>query len=261
MGLGFLGLLFVQLISFGAFSAPCPSGSNFQETYTFLDREEADLPIPIKLKYAEEVSSGCEGSAKRFKKIFTLLNNSGVSIDQSLKKASDFSHLSDEQTRNFIETFQKIFLKKYFDFDFKTAYSISLELSQNIKEGANVLREDFLKLVNFCLDEKGMTLPLKTCADISLRTVKLNVNSKNSIFDDWKECYTFLRKDSRLGLDQQEALKTLEQILKGGTGSCSNFKKTFDFATKEKGPRLDPAAALKIAQAVAQETKAPESHE
>lgn len=255
MGLGFLSFFLSGSLTLASVNPTCPSAENFEATYKFLSHDDSEIPLTTKINYAEKVSKGCQDSALRFKKVYLVLKGSGVAISKSLEVAVEFASQTNDQTTNFVETFQKIFLKKYYDFDFQTAFRVSLELSRDVKEGADVLREDFINLVDFCMDEKGMTLPLKTCADQSLKAVKLNINSTTPIFPDWKSCYSYLREDARLGLNQSDALTHLEEILKGGPGSCANFKKTFEFATSPQGMDLSPGPALKVSKRIAAQTK------
>lgn len=234
----------------------CPSAEIFQKSYEFLSEKTwGELPLTYRLKSSHEVTKGCVGAFSRFKKVALLLQKSGVDLRASLESALEFSKLADTQTDSFVEIFKKIFLVQYFNFDFESSFKVSLEFSKQNPKTALVMRDDFLALVSFCMQEKGLGLPIKSCAQTAIQVVRTNKNSDRSIFDDWKNCYDFLRKDARLGLAVKTALDENQEILKGGPGACENFKKTFEYATHPKGLALDPRAALDIAKTIAAETR------
>jgi hypothetical protein len=247
--------LFIGL--FGVFSrAACPSAENFKKSFEHLKQEPwTELPLAFRLKTAHSISKGCFGAFDRFRKVSLLLQKSGVDLKSTLNSAIEFSVLTDQQTESFLETFKKIFLVEYFNFDFESSFKLSLEFAKESSASTEIMRGDFLELVQFCMKDRGLGLPIKTCANHAIDIVRANRGMKVSIYRDWKSCYQFLREDKRLGLSVKNTLDELSLILKGGPGSCENFKTTFDYVTKAPGLELDPRAALDIAKSVSQNTK------
>ncbi|MFN8847727.1 MAG: hypothetical protein ACK5V3_03940 [Bdellovibrionales bacterium] len=250
----FSGLL---IIFFGVPSfATCPSAENFKKGFEYLKQEPwSDLPMTFRLQTAHSISQGCVGSFERFRQVSLLLQKSGVDLKSTLNSALEFSALSDEQTQSFLETFKKIFLVEYFNFDFDSSFKLSLEFAKEPSASTKIMRQDFLELVQFCMKDRGVGLPIKTCANHAIEVVRSNRGAKDSIFEDWKSCYLFLKNDKRLGLSVKNAIDEIAGILRGGPGSCENFKSTFNYVTQTQGLELDPRAALDIAKSVSINSK------
>lgn len=230
----------------------CESFSDFKQAYEYL-KKQADLNIPDTrmLGLSVTISKGCTGAANRFVVIYETLKKSGVSIEKSIEVALDFAHDEEVRVQNFANVFKRIFLENYFDFDFSTAFRISLELSRDLEANVDEVRTDFVNLVKFCVDNKSMDLPTKLCADYALLLVKHSkLYPKTGLYSYFTELYGFLRDHEKLGLNIKEALRVIPEVLSYGPTATKNFKETFNYSVS-KEVSLTAADSLKMAVLVA----------
>lgn len=259
----FLTVLLTFTMAFAALGARaeiihCSSGDELNKAMSFLDNEK-DLEISegFKLKLGLEISQGCNGAADRFKKVYDCLQKVGVDQPQAVRMAVVFSKLEDEQVENFIEIFRHLFLGKYFDSDFNSAYQISLELSKDLKTKTKETRQDFLRIIDLCLKDRDFQIGIPRCAKTSVEMARISSRFPKGLAKDFEDLYRFLRKT--VGLDIDSSLKLLPKILHEGPTANDNFKKSYSLATTRTtlgfSPRQRVELALKVAQSSTKEVK------
>lgn len=226
----------------------CHSHENFKAAFEYLIADkDLQLSQVKSLELALKISEGCDGAAARFIKIYQTLKKSGVAISKALEVGLSFSSLDDERAKNFMAVFQKLFLENYYDFDFPTAYHVSFELSRDLKGDIQQVREDFIRIVGFCMNNKKMGLPIRLCSNISLEIARLSpLFAPAGVANDFEQCYEFLRTNQNTGLSQAQALTLLPKILKHGPQACTNFKESFAYATKGEKLHLPARQALNL---------------
>jgi len=184
------------------------------------------------------VAKHCSGAYERFSQVFNVQKKSGVDMKKTFEVALEYSSFETERARNFYVIFQKLFLENYLDVDFGTAYRISHELSKDYKGDPAKLRDDFVKIVKYCTDEKEFSLSKGLCLDLALRLTKYTELYPNGIYDDFRKFLTYVQTDKHLGFNLKEALNLCVRVLAKGPKAPRNFKQTINFAL-DKGEKLN----------------------
>lgn len=230
-------VIFVFIISLRAFAiedarVPCESFDAFKETYEFLEQDQELYLAPrTSIQIALEVSRGCKDAGKRFKNVFNLLKKTGVDYKKSVELAMQFAILDNQRTENFIEIFQKTYLDNYFNFDFTTSFQITYELSKELKDHPQHVRNDFIKLTQFCMKAKDLTLTVAACARMVLQLIKVSNHYPSGIYKSFEEAFYFSKVELKMGLS--DSLKTTLKILENGPLGFENFKKTYEYVDKK----------------------------
>jgi hypothetical protein len=213
----------------------CNSAKEFEKAYVyFTTKEEVQLIDSQALQLAVRVSEGCDGAQERFNKVFQTLKKSGIEFNQVKELALKFSQKSDSQTDTFLEFYKKIFLENYLDLDFHTAYKVSLKFAEKSQDETTGLAKDFERIVSFCLSQKKMGLPLKTCADFAFELADFRpLWGSKSMADDLEEFYDFVLSRKDLEYNTSRFIKWTRQVMRSGPAAVENFKQAFDFARRQ----------------------------
>lgn len=226
----------------------CDSAVEFQKALDFLvKKSELSLSEPQNLEKAIQISKGCNGAADRFSSLFLMLKKSGVDIGKSFDLAMEFSQMTDSKAESFRQIFQKTFLENYLNLDFMNAYRLSLELSKDYTGDVDLLRKDFLSFVKFCTSEKEMALSFQACTELVIKMTKYTAMYKDGVFPSFEKLYKFTRQNKYFGLNIQDTLNMLGQILSYGPKAPDNFQKSVEYSL-EKGPlKLTETMAINLA--------------
>lgn len=246
-------VLTILFISFTSFAAPddsllydkltdprfCNSADEFKNSYQFLVKQsELGFTEPQAVKAALKIAKNCTGAFDRFSQVFRVLQKSGVAIGKTFEVAVEYSSFSTERARNFFVLFQRLFLENYLDVDFTTAYRVSHELSKDYKGDPVKLRDDFVKIVKYCTNEKDFSLGKKLCFDLALHLTKYTELYPTGVYDEFRKFMDYIQTHKRLGFSLKEALSLSIRVLSKGPKAPRNFKKTIDFAL-DKGENLN----------------------
>lgn len=217
----------------------CDTADEFKNTYTFLIKQN-DLRFtePQAVKGALKVAKNCTGAYERFSQVFRVLQKSGVDMKKTFDVALEYSGFDNERAKNFYVLFQKLFLENYLDLDFTTAYRISHELSKDYKGDPAKLRDDFVKIVKYCTDEKEFSLGKQLCLDLALRLTKYTELYPTGLYGEFRKFMTYIQTNKRLGFNLREALNLSVRVLSKGPKAARNFRQTIDFAL-DKGEKLN----------------------
>lgn len=218
----------------------CNSADEFKSAYKFLVKQSAlDFTEPQAVKGALQIAKNCTGAYERFSQVFRVMDKSGVDIRKTFEVALEYSSYNTERAKNFYVLFQKLFLENYLDLDFTTAYKITHELSKDYKGDPIKLRDDFVKIVNFCTNEKEFALGKNLCLELARNLTKYTELFPNGVFNDFKSFVTYVQGNKTLGFNLRETLKLSVRVMSRGPKGARNFKKTIDFA-------LDSTENLKL---------------
>jgi hypothetical protein len=196
---------------------------------------------------ADKVSKGCTGAAARFARILTMLKKIGISDRKALSMAFDFARLPDYVQTNFAEIFTKSFLTEFFDYDYTTALALAFELSKNYKGDPVQVRTDFLELVRFCKDGTKLDLPVKLCAEYTIKLARLSQYFENGVREPFYKVFATLRDKEEFSFDIKTSLDLSYNILKGGPKAIDNFFSAFSYATQKEGLGFAQDKAMKFA--------------
>lgn len=217
----------------------CDTADEFKNTYQFLIKQnDLGFTEPQAVKGALKVAKNCTGAYERFSQVFRVLQKSGVDKKKTFEVALEYSGFDNERAKNFYVLFQKLFLENYLDIDFSTAYRISHELSKDYKGDPAKLRDDFVKIVKYCTDEKEFSLGKQLCMDLALRLTKYTELYPNGLYDEFRKFMVYLQTNKHLGFNLREALNLSIRVLSKGPKASRNFRQTIDFALN-KGEKLN----------------------
>jgi hypothetical protein len=227
----------------------CERFSSFKETYEFIEvDQDLNLSPSTSMQIAMEVSKGCEGASQRFQKVFKLLKKVGVDYKKSIELALQFAYLDDSRTENFVQIFSKTYLENYFNFDFKNSFEITFNLSKELKDQPEVVRNDFIKLTQFCMKTRELALPVPVCAKMILELVASAPYYPQGIYPYFEDTFYFSKVDLKMNLT--DSLKTTLKILKQGPKAFENFKNTHNYLTQKIN--LKKKDVIKLSHAVAE---------
>ncbi len=236
----------------------CDSFKVYKDTVDYLKTQEAlAFTEPQILAAALEINSGCDGADKRFKKIFELLLKSGVNIKKSFDLALDFSKLNDQKTENFVVLFRGLFLENTFDFDFYTAYRISLELSAGYPKEWEKIKKDFKLFLEYCQKASAEDLPIRICAEWTLNILKHEPLFKDGIYQTFNNLNNFLLKKEGPQLPVRDRLKLISKIISYGPKASDNFQQALNWFSSKKGAGLKPSKAHQLALEIAKNSIKP----
>jgi hypothetical protein len=220
----------------------CNSADEFKNSYQFLVKQnELNFTEPQAVKGALQIAKHCTGAFDRFQQVFRVLQKSGVDIKKTFEVALEYSSFENDRAKNFYVLFQKLFLENFLDLDFTTAYKISHELSKDYKGEPTKLRDDFVKIVTYCTNEKDFSLGKKLCLQLAMALTKYTELFPNGVFADFKSFVAYIQDNKRLGFSLKETLNLAIRVMSKGPKAPKNFKKTIDFA-------LDKSENLNLAE-------------
>ncbi|MGE0764781.1 MAG: hypothetical protein AB7N80_16020 [Bdellovibrionales bacterium] len=230
----------------------CQSSKEFKGAFKFL-REEKDLSLRDEqvLKFAVEIAKGCDGAAARFGKVFLLLKKSGVDQIHALQTALSFASMTDAQADGFCAIFQKVFLENYLNMDFANAFKLSLTLSRDYSGDVSRLKSDFVEMVKYCLDEKGLALDYTHCTEVTVGLTKYSELFPKGVFTDFKKLYEYLRFNKRTGLNVKDSLAIILKVMARGPAAPQNFIETLKYALEKNAFEITQDQALKLALQIA----------
>ncbi len=212
----------------------CESTDAYTKTLKFLrDTKDFHFNEEANRRISEQVSKGCTGSAERFSQVLVLLKTVGLSEKKSLEVALEFVFSSPDVQKNFIEVFSKSFLAEFFDYEFPKAMKLALDLSKDYEGDPAILRADFIALVKYCKEKKGLDLPLSQCASYAVLVAKLSQYHEKGIASEFIALYEQLRYRKDLTLDVKKAMEIAPRILQSGPKAKDNFFSAYEFAMKD----------------------------
>lgn len=229
----------------------CKSADEFKKAVDYFRGEKAlDLNDKQVVKWSITIAKGCDGAVERFKKVFDVLNKSGVDLRKCVEMASEFSLLSTEQTESFAGLFKTFFLENYFDLDFMTAFNLSKKLSENPSR-APFARSDFEKLYKFCTDQDKLGLPFKNCAEYSIGLLKNYDLYPEGLYPFFEKIYLFLSTEAGAVLSVKESLQMAEEVLQYGPLAPENFKNAYQYSISKKGLNASIKQGMRISLEIA----------
>ena len=231
----------------------CQAAQEYQSAFEYLQNQKLlILPDMINVKLAFRVSEGCNGAAARFKKIVNLLIPAGVDRKKTLLLALHFARRNETQANAFVLMFKGTFLDRYWDLDFKSSLATSFQVAFNARGNPEAVATDFRQVMDYCLTQKTINQPIKTCAPYALDLAQSSYLWKDGgLSSDFKEMMDFLQTQKELDPSAVFHLKMAAQILSQGPLGVKNFKSQYTYALSPKMGLPQKAAfelALKVSQ-------------
>lgn len=237
----------------------CSTAKEFITSLEFL-RGKKDLAIPENqtLRLANQIAEGCTGAAQRFIRVYGILAHSGLASNDSIATALIFSKRSDQETDTFTTVFKMSFLEEYLDLDLRSAMKLALALSVEFSGDIAPVRDDFSKLVNFCVRKSDLNLPRPQCATFAARLTKIGTHWRGGVAEPFMELLDYTRSSKGPGLILGQALALTEEVIAAGPGAPDNFLQAYRYAISPKGLTMTQQDALAFARKMANRKLVPE---
>ena len=255
----FLFCLIIFSISSYAVASPtnekfknCHSSKEYITTFRYLEEKKAFLlKKNDMMKVADVVSKGCSGAAKRFIEVTDLLVKAEVQTSESIKIGMEFSAKNDQTLSTFVTIFKETFLKEYLDLNIVSAIDFSKKLSLLEDGDPKMIKNDFQKVVKFCLDQKSLDLSGPKCSDLASRVALSGTKFNVEMAPVFLEHFDFLTAKEGVNLSTYKALEISLKLIVGGLLSAENFKDAYRFGISKSGLDLGKEAAINYAELMA----------
>ena len=230
----------------------CHSTKEYVTSFRYLEDKKAfSLKKNDIMKVADGVSKGCSGAAKRFIEITDLLVKAEVETSEAIKIGMEFSAKNEQMTDTFITIFKETFLKEYLDLNIASAIDFSRKLSLEKDGNPKMIKNDFQKIVRFCLDQKSLDLSGPKCSDLASRVAVSGTKFNIEMAPIFLEHYDFLTAKEGINLSTYKALEISLKLIGGGPLSAENLKDAYKFATSKSGLDQGVEAAINYAELMA----------
>lgn len=235
----------------------CRAAKEFITSSEFLKKEKVFPTHSDDLRgLALKITAGCRGSAQRFKDVFRTLDRAGFPRHRTIQTALDYSKRSDSQTKAFVLSFQKAYLKKYLDMTPIDAFELAQSLSSDVTDEYSASAKDFEKMVSFCIHHRAVSLPKKYCSKQALKLARFSGRYKELLFADFKDLYFWFMKNLGGANDEEvSAPQSIEWALKvvaNGPQAKENFINTFNYFRGSSNFPLLPMDQVRFALQVSQ---------
>ena len=223
----------------------CQSSKEYITLFRYLESQKSFvLKKDEMMKIADVASKGCNDSAKRFIEVNDLLMKAGVETSEALKISLMFTNKSYHVTETFITIFKETFLKEYLDLDLKDAINFSLKLSIDSLGDPEMIKNDFQKIVKFCIDHKNLDLSGPKCSDLAAKVAAVGVKFNLELASVFLEHFDFLTDKTGVDLSTYKALEVSLKLIESGPLSFTNFKDAYKFALSKSGLDLNKHEAI-----------------
>lgn len=234
--------------------ASCSTAREFITALEYLRSHtaEAGLTEAQARSLAREVASGCAGAASRFARVMDLLLDAGLGGADSAREGALFARRTEMETAAFVSIFQHAYLEEYLDLDLDASLKLASSLTVNFDSDILGAREDFERLVEFCVQTKELDLPRPECGRFALRIAKLGQPWSGGISGPFLTIFKFATAPDGVAIPTGRALQLAEQLVHQGPSSAENFTLGYKYAVSPKGLNLTPGDALKFATGLAE---------
>jgi hypothetical protein len=245
-----LGFFCSLLLAAPGAQAACDAYREYVTAYNYLlDKKAIAFTKDQASRTAMGVAKGCDGSAARFIRVFDLLINARLTLQDAASVALETAQNGDDSAENFVEVFKAAYLEKYLDLSLQQA----LDLARSLSGNGPWIRQDYAKLVQFCLSPKGLALPKPDCATLARDLTLLGeAEQTRSVSERFVELLEFLRshKDGPQ-LTTHDALTITKELMAISPEAGRNFIPGYKFARDKKELGLDRAKAVGFARQLA----------
>ena len=215
--------------------------------------KEFTRPEPELIKIAEGIAAGCTNAGRRFVQVAQTLLRAGLGGKDALKFAQELALKSEGEARAFVGIFRLAFLDDGLDMDLASSVQIARELSVEFKGESSWAYDDFRKIVEFCLKDRGLDLPRVACGRLASRIAKRAEVANGGISSDFMKVFKFVVDPKNgPGITTSQALETAEEIALIGPDAVENLISAYRYAIRAKGLGLPVEEAFAFARKMAQ---------
>ena len=234
----------------------CRSAREYVTTLEFLrtNQEKFGLEEQRAQKIAMNVAGGCTGAAKQFINVLNVLSRAEIGTREAMQLSLDLSSQPGLHAEVFLAVFKRAYLKKYLDLDLATSVKIAKLLTLEFKGNVKNAGRDFEEIVEFCLDEKKLGLPIVQCAETSAVVASKGEYWKDGVASAFIRAYEFLRSGKGVGMSVGEALLTAAGVVENGPYSVENFVVAYKYGASEQGLAMTAQDSLDFARGLVAKT-------
>ncbi len=233
----------------------CSSAKEFITTFEYLrGHKELGLSSQEMFNVATAVSKGCTGAAARFVKVFEVLTKSDAGTRDAMKIAIQLASKPQAYCDTFVKVFSRSYLSEYLDLDYFTSLKLANALATDYKGDPNIAAKDFVKLVDFCVNDKEVGLAKPECGLIAGRIVKHAENFHALVAGEYIKVYHFLTSESGPSAPIITALKISENVVSQGPEAGDNFITAYNYAIDRSGLNFTAGQSITFAENIAKNT-------
>lgn len=231
----------------------CTTAREFITSLEFMrDKKQFILAEAEAQKMALEVSAGCNDAASRFIKITMLLMESGMAWKPALETGLLFAKRTNEETHNFISIFSKAYAEEGLDLDLNASFKLAHSLSDQYQGNHPQAKEDFDRMLIFCMKTTELGLPKPQCGDYAARLARIGERWNGGISKPFLTAFDYLRSEKGPALITADALKVAEKLTENGPGASENFIQAYRYAISAKGLNASRQDAIHFATKLAE---------
>ncbi len=232
----------------------CTSAVEYVATLEYLRGGSKEYKVPEEeaRKIAMDVSAGCSGAALRFIKVVQVLSKAELGARDAVRVATELSTKTDRETETFIAVFKRAYSEDSLDLDLFSSMKIARALSTEFEGDVLAVREDFEKIVDFCVNEKKLDLPPPVCAEMASRIARRGQAWSGGVSSGFLKIYEFARSHADgPKISTGAALRLAEELTADGPGAADNFIQGYRYASGAKGLGLPIEQAMIFAEKMA----------
>jgi hypothetical protein len=217
-------------------AADCTFTREYITTLEYLRKQKMfSIPEPAARKIAQTVSKGCTGAAQRFIKVTSVLRHAELLAKDSIQIGTDFSSRTDIEADSFVAVFLKAYLADFLDLDVHASIQMAKSLSSEFRGDILTVRNDFEKLVEFCVSTKNLALPKPQCGQFAVRIAQKGEKITGGISSSYIQGFRFLTSEAGPNLTTAQALILAEKLIGNSQNSVENFIQAFKYGISSDG--------------------------
>jgi hypothetical protein len=226
----------------------CTTAREYITTLEYLrDRKEMAMPEADARKVALEASQGCTGAALRLIRVTTTLSQSGMGAKDAIRRGLEFAKRTDQETETFLTVFNRAYAQDAMDLDLRASVRMADELTRDFEADTVAVRDDFIRLLDFCSGSEKLGLPKPQCGAFAARLAKQGQKWSGGISAPYIQAFEFAVSNKGPALTTARAIEIANQLTAAGPGSAENFVDAYKYAVSKKGLGLADNAALGFA--------------
>ena len=234
----------------------CDSHREFVTTLEYMRKQDFyEMGEQHSRQIAKQVAKGCTGAAGRYVRVYELLKKVEAGARTTISPAVELSQKSDSHVTTFMDVFRNAYGEKALDLDMNNSLKIARSLSVDYSGKPEKAKQDYDKLVKFCLDDKKVGGSIPLCAELALEVAKSGENFKAPVADAFIETYEYLRNTKDLNLQISGALDIDKNVVSIHPEASNNYVASLKYSLSKSGLSMPVKSSLSFAFEMAQGTR------
>lgn len=234
--------------------ASCATAREYITALEFL-RADGELKTPEEQarQIARQVASGCTGAAARLIRVAQLLSRAGMFANDAMKIGVEFAGRTDREAETFTAVFKRAFVAESLDLDLPASVKLARALSTEFEGDVLAVRDDFERVVDFCVHQEKLALPKPRCAQLGAEVARAGQAWSGGVAQPFLKLLEFSTLDTqgpKLATDQ--GLKLALDLTRNGPEAADTFSIAYRYAVSDKGLQFPRDEAIRFARDLAQ---------